>query len=706
MKYSKLLAFAAIGVISAVLILLVYWYEQGKRYEQKIGFLDAVDLKLKDSRFKIRKSVQPDNRVVIVAIDSKSINELGRWPWKRSVIAGLLDNLKGYGAKVAALDIVFSEPTDLKEDTILSNSIANNGNVILGYFLRDEEEALNKEALSQLESSKIKLTKIAEGVTSIPVYQFPYVETNIPLIGRGALDFGFFNMNPDPDGPVRKSNLLMLYNGEVYPSLALKALRRYTGKEIILGIEPFGISLLRLGQMTVPSDENGRLTVNYYGRGGTIKTVSAVDVIKKRLKRENIEDKIAFVGVTEVGIYDMRATPVDSTFPGVEIHATVASNALQGRFILRDGRIIAVEILCIALLPIVLTALLGTVRKSFLGLIAFILTAGSYAVFNYSLFNAHSIDMSLLYPLSSTALAFVSSEAYRNLVVEKKNRYLKKAFSSYVSPELVTEIIKNPDRLHLGGEKKEITVLFSDIRGFTGISEKLAPDMLVQLLNEYLGPMTRVVLKNKGTLDKYIGDAIMAIFNAPLDVADHPEKACKSAIEMMVELEKIDGAFKAKGMPAIDIGIGINTGYAVVGNMGADMRFDYTAIGDTVNLASRLEGQNKYYGTHIIISEFTAAKVKDKFVMREIDLLQVMGKEKPVAVSELMAEHQADLAEKFSGALKFYRTKDFQKALDIFTALAGKYNDAVSRLYSERCEEFIKIAPPPEWDGVYISKKK
>ena len=698
MKYSKLLTFIVIGLLASVVTFFIY--------RQNFHFLDAVDLKLKDARFKIRKNVQPDNRVVIVAIDSKSVNEIGRWPWKRSVFAGLLNSLKEYGVKVTALDIVFSEPSDSREDAVLSKTIEKNGSVILGYFFRDEKEDADPKAISQIELSKIKLLKIAEGVASVPVYQRPFVETNIPLLGRGALDFGFFNTDPDADGPVRKSTLLMLYNGEIYPSLALKALRHYTGREIMLEVEPFGVSSLRLGDMFIPSDESGRLTVNYYGKGGTITTLSAVDVIKKRLKRRRAKDSIVFVGATEVGIYDMRATPVESAFPGVEIHATVASNALQGRFILRDGRIIAIEILCLALFPVILTMLLGVLRNSFLGLVAFMFVSGIYAVFNYLLFRNYSIDMSLLYPLSSTAMAFISSEAYRNLVVERKNRYLKKAFSSYVSPELVAEIIKNPDRLALGGAKKEITVLFSDIRGFTGISEKLAPDVLVSLLNEYLGPMTEVVLKNKGTLDKYIGDAVMAIYNAPLDVMDHPEKACRTAKEMIDKLKEINISFKQKGLPPVDIGIGINTGYAVVGNMGADMRFDYTAIGDTVNLASRLEGQNKYYGTHIILSEFTAGKVKDKFMLREIDLMRVVGKEKPVAIFELMTDGNSKLADGFSEALKVYRAKGFQNALDIFTGLLGEHSDPVAKLYAERCREYLQTPPPPDWDGVFISIKK
>ncbi|MCE5194316.1 MAG: adenylate/guanylate cyclase domain-containing protein [Nitrospiraceae bacterium] len=698
MKYSKLLQFIAIGIIAAIATFLFY--------RQKVDFLEAVDLKLKDARFKIRKTIQPDNRIVIVAIDSKSVNEIGRWPWKRSVMAELLDSLKEYGVKVSALDIVFSETSDKKDDEILSKSIKKNGNVILGYFFRDEEEKPDTEAISQLQSSKIKLVRIQEGVTSVPISERPFIEANIPLIGQGALDFGFFNTDPDPDGLVRKASLLMLYQGEIYPSLALKALRHYTEKEIMLDIASFGVSTLRLGQMSIPSNESGKLVVNYYGRGGTFTTLSAVDVIKKRIKKNDLENKIVFIGATEVGIYDMRATPVQSAFPGVEIHATVASSVLQERFIIRDTRIIGIEMLCLFLLPVILVLILGFLRNGFLGLMAFILLIFAYAFLNYSLFKTYSIDMSVLYPLSSTAIAFVGAEAYRNLVFEKKNRYLKKAFSSYISPELVSEIIKNPDRLSLGGAKKEVTILFSDIRGFTGISEKLQPDVLVSLLNEYLGPMTKVVLKNNGTLDKYIGDAIMTIYNAPLDVPDHPLKACQTAVEMLSELNIINESFKENGLPNINIGIGINTGYAVVGNMGADMRFDYTAIGDTVNLASRLEGQNKYYGTHIILSEYTAHRVKYKFILRELDLLKVVGKEKPVAIFELMTEQNEKLAEEFSKSLKFYRGKEFKKALASFKKLSTEHNDNVSKMYADRCNEYIKNPPSDSWDGIFISMKK
>lgn len=706
MRIAKLLPFIAIGLIASALTFFIYRCD--------IPFFNKIDMDLKDSRFKIRNNLQhddrfvPDDRVVIVAVDNTSVNELGRWPWKRSAIAKLIDALREYEVKLVAVDGVYSETTEKEEDRIFTNSIKASGNVILGYFFRGDKEILTQESLSQIQSSKIKLLKVAEGtnIDKLNNKHEPYIEANIPLIGRNALDFGFFNAVLDPGGTIRKAALLRIYDGDVYPSLALKALRYYIGKEIFVEIDQSGVSSLRLGQMFIPLSNAGMFTVNYYGGNGTITTLSAVDVLKKKIKKELLKDKLVFLGVTEIGVYDMRVTPVSSVYPGVEIHATVASNVLQGHYILRDTRIIIIEMLCLFFLPLILVLILGLMRNSFWGLLAFLLTESFYVLLNYFLFRNYSADMTMFYPLFATAVSYIGSEAYRNLVVEKKNRYLKKAFSSYVSPELVSEIIKNPDRLVLGGEKKEVTILFSDIRGFTGISEKLAPDVLVSLLNDYLGPMTRIVLKHRGTLDKYIGDAIMAIYNAPLELEGHPAKACETALEMMAELKNVNSKFKERGLPFIDIGIGINTGSAVIGNMGADMRFDYTAIGDTVNLASRLEGQNKYYGTHIILSESTARNIGDKFVIREIDLLRVVGKEKPSAVYELLSEPSNVFKEKFSKALMLYRKREFHAALGIFSSLTEEFKDNVSNIYIDRCRKYLESPPSSDWDGSYVTTKK
>jgi adenylate cyclase len=304
------------------------------------------------------------------------------------------------------------------------------------------------------------------------------------------------------------------------------------------------------------------------------------------------------------------------------------------------------------------------------------------------------------------AITYLSCEAYRNLVEEKKSRFLHKAFSSYISPELVSEIVKNPELLKLGGEKREITMLFSDIRGFTTVSEKVPPEAIVKILNGYLGPMTNIVLNHKGTLDKYMGDAIMAIYNAPLEIKNHPLLACKTAIDMMEALKNVNKGFKEVGFPEIDIGIGINTGEAIVGNMGTNVRFDYTAIGDVVNLSSRLEGLNKQYHTHIIVSESTKEKTDKNFRFRELDKIKVKGKEVPVAIYELDKALDNKLIDRFAEALAFYRSNNFTEALALFVTLEKEYNDKVSLVFSERCREFLKNPPSPDWDGVYVAKTK
>jgi adenylate cyclase len=283
---------------------------------------------------------------------------------------------------------------------------------------------------------------------------------------------------------------------------------------------------------------------------------------------------------------------------------------------------------------------------------------------------------------------------------------MKKAFSNYVSADLVAQIMKNPDSLKLGGEKRVISILFSDIRGFTSLSEKLSPENLVQVLNEYLNPMTLIVLEEKGTLDKYIGDAVMAIYNAPLDVADHADHACRSALKMIEKLAELNQSFIERAIQTIDIGIGINTGDAVVGNMGAAIRFDYTAIGDNVNLASRLEGLNKMYGTHIIVSESTKLLAGSDLSFREIDLVAVKGKQQPIPIYELMIVDDDALRCAFGDALSLYRDRDFTAALRKFDTLCTQKQDHVSHLYAARCREFIALPPATEWDGVFVAKTK
>ncbi len=694
----KRLVFVLFGLIAAMIAFVAY--------RQATPALQQLDYRMKDARFRIRGPVKPDKDVVVVAIDHASIKEIGRWPWSREVTGRLIENLAGYGTKVTALDIVFSEPQNQTADAALASSIARSGNVVMGYFFREEQQAVDPAAISQMERATVKLMKVAEGVQSIPLTEYSNLDTNLPQLGNRALDFGFFNARPDGDGLYRRSILLLLYNGDIYPSLAMKALRHYLGSDIMLEVKPYGIDGLQIGNLRVPSREDGTMSLNYYGPARSFRTVSAADVIKKRLKKDELKGAIAFVGATEIGIYDIRPTPFDPTQPGVELHATVAANALERRFLKYDGVTQMQEIICILLFPVLLGLLLAFAPGTFAALGAFSGITALFSLINYLSFAQGLRDMTVIYPLLGLGLTYLGSEAWRNLVVEKKGRQLKKAFSNYVSPDLVKEIEKNPDKLVLGGEQREISILFSDIRGFTTVSESLTPPDLVKLLNEYLSPMTRIVLEERGTLDKFIGDAVMAIFNAPLDVPEHATHACHAAVRMLEELKVLNETFQSRGMHTIDIGVGINTGPAVVGNMGADIRFDYTAIGDSVNLASRLEGLNKYYGSHILVSEDTRIQVTDgSFTFREVDRVRVKGKHLPIVMYELMVGNLQILPQ-FEEGLEKYRAQQFAEAARIFSALVEQYSDGPSRLYCDRCHEYIETPPPADWDGVYTAKSK
>ncbi|MFH1146775.1 MAG: adenylate/guanylate cyclase domain-containing protein [Pseudomonadota bacterium] len=708
MKSKRYLIFVAIGIAAAIIAFLFY------RYAQEIEFFSSLDLKLKDVRFRLRHAADPDPRVVIVAVDAKSVNELGRWPWDRKVIAGLIGYLKNYGAKTVALDIVFSEPSNPDSDKALADAIQRSGNVIAGHFFREEAEAPSPETDQSLSQSKIKVIRIEGKDDAVKIPFLEYAEANLPAITRASNASGFFNIIPDSDGIIRKSNLLMLYDGEVYPSLALSALRHYLGKEILLDIRDGSVDAIALEERTsIPVDEWGALTLNFYGKKGTFRTVSAVDVIRGRLRKNELKDSLVFVGATEIGIYDVRVTPVDSLLPGVEIHATVASNVLQNRFLVRNWLVIVLEVAFMVVFPVLLALCLGLARRTMVALLFFLAAGGGYTIVNQSAFSIWLLNTVFVYPLISISLTYLGSEAYRNFIEERQGRFLKKAFTSYVSPELVGEIIKNPGILKLGGEKREVSILFSDIRGFTTLSEKLSPEDLVTLLNEYLGPMTDIVLAHKGTLDKYIGDAIMAIFNAPLTTEKHAMRACETAIEMIEKLKEINVQFKNKGFPEISIGIGINTAEAIVGNMGTHTRFDYTAVGDSVNLASRLEGLNKIYGTRIIISESTLSQLESavgpqdqgSFAVRELDSIKVKGKDKPVVIYELSAGLNEELRLKFAEGLRLYREGSFKEAGAIFSALAQKYEDKPSVAFVERCGELMARGCQ-DWDGIYVARTK
>ena len=711
--------------IAALLIGLLCAFLTIGLYLRTPLLFEELDLKLSDIRFKYREKFEPERikpnpNIVIVAIDEKSINKIGRWPWSRATIAKLVDKFYEYDVKLAAFDITFSEEESAKADGAFGESLRVNENVVLGYFFRkDSTEETDKESLKLHNRSKVNLVKYMKDYKEDFIVKFNSAELNIPLIAENAAGFGFFNVIPDNDGIYRKALLVINYDNNYYPSLNLEAGSLFMDKQILVTIADFGVSGIRLNDLSVPVDENGRLILNYYGEAGAFPVYSAVDVLNGKISKEKLENKLVFFGPTEIGIADIRATPFDPVSPGVEIQATAASNILDGNFLIKDGVTEAIDLALIFFMTLLISLILIATTRTFVGFLVLLFFLAVFFATNFYLFSRSNLMLSILFPAFSISLTYIIYEAYRNITVERKSRFLREAFNSYVSPEVVGQLIKDPDKLQLGGDRRKVTLLFSDIRGFTTLSERTEPEKLVTLLNEYLTPMTEIVMSNKGTLDKFIGDAVMAIYGAPVEQEEQALHACVSAIEMMKKLKEINQHWTDNNLPNIDIGIGVHTGEAVVGNMGANVRFDYTAIGDTVNLAARLEGQTKYYGANIIISEDTKDELESSmknnpdilFKLRELDLIRVKGKNEPIAIYQLIVPESAidnnNLLEQHYEALTCYRNMDFNKSLELFRSILNNVpDDSPTGLYIERCNYYLENPPPGDWDHVYTAESK
>ena len=520
---------------------------------------------------------------------------------------------------------------------------------------------------------------------------------------------GHVNTFPDIDGNLRWERMVLEFAGQYYPSMSLKALTRHLGvPDEAIRYEPG--QGLRVGTRMVPVDVRGRLLINYYGADRTFPYYSFTDVIEGVLQPGTFKDKIVLVGYSATGLGDIWTTPFSRAMPGVEKHATLISNMLQGDYLRRDRTTFVLDMAFIAVLGLVLGFFLPRLSPLRAALFAFTVLLAALGI-SFALFVFMDMWVNTIYPVLNVFLVSTGVIVYKFFTEEKEKRLVKKAFKQYLSPALVEELVKNPESLRLGGEEKELTVMFSDIRGFTAISEALTPEQLVTLLNKYLSAMTGVIMGNKGLVDKFIGDAIMAIFGAPLMYDEHPQMACVAAVEMFGELRRKMSAWVKDGYPEINIGVGLNTGPMIAGNMGSEDRFDYTVMGDSVNLASRLEALSKTYGAGIVISESTAGKIKG-FALRELDLVRVKGRGEPVRIFELMGmagdvkdERAAEL-EAYDKALGLYRAMRFSEAEGAFNALGQKTPGALYGLYAQRCAGFKDTPPPDDWDGVFTFTKK
>ena len=689
--------YLALAVASALAVFVLY--------RAAVPFLMEADLTLKDSRLRMRGVLPPDPRVAIVAVDSTSVKSLGRWPWSRDVTARVISSALAAGARVVAIDMVFSEPQSPREDGLLAGALAVPGRVVAGYFFREEPTEPEPASLELLMSSRIALLRLETGANRATVPEFPFVDLNTARVGRGTGPQGFFNQLPDRDGVIRSTPLLGRFRGDLYPSLPLAAAAAYLSAPVAAGIAPYGVSSLEVGGIALPVAEDGRLNLSYYGSGGTIPVHSAADLMNGRLPAAALRDRLVVLGVTEAGVADLRTTPLDPSFPGVGIIATAAANILEQRFLIRDSRSYAVEIAALFLLPPALVMALSFLRKGLLSLAVLLAAEGGFFLGNYTLFARYGYDTSILFPALSLGVAYLTAETYRGLVRDRQARYLKRAFSTYVSADLVRELVKRPELLKLGGDSREVSVVISDIRRFTTIAEQLGPERVVTLLSRYLSAMTEIVMAEGGTLIQYVGDEIMALFNAPLATPDHAARACRCALRMMERLETLNGEFRESGLPELEIGIGITTGEAIVGNIGAERRFQYGAVGDTVNLASRLEGLNKYLQTHLLASSATVTAAAGSHSFREIDRVRVKGRAEVTVVYELLPAASPSAAE-FGAALGLYRAMRFSEAHEAFLTLAHGTGDPVARVYLSRCAAYLTSPPAGTWDGVYLPPDK
>jgi adenylate cyclase len=655
----------------------------------EVPLLDQLELKTYDMRLRALEASRP-RHVTIAAIDEQSLARVGRWPWSRSVHAELVRRLDEAGAKVIAFDIFFSERESPKADAQLARALgATKKTVLASVFLLTPGEAryLSESGL-QAGLKAIAPQAIADAGGREARPKSFGVLANLPELQAGAAYSGHINVLPDADGVYRRVPLVMLHANRYFPSFDVQVARAFRpDQELALKLDEWGAVSLNVAGSEFPLDTQGQLLVRYRGKAGeTFDTVSVADILDRKANLALLKDRVVLIGNTAAALGDIRATPFGSTFQGVELRANVIENLLDGRAIERPDWMTLVDVTLMAVIGLLLVWLLPRFGVAGGGLLAAGLLA-AYVALAVWLFDSQGLWLNLVYPSLLIALLFATATLVSYFFTFSEKRYLKLAFQHYVPPAVVEDLVADAGALRLGGEKRELTVLFSDIRGFTTLSEGMQPEELVKLMNEYFTVMTEQVFAHRGSLDKYIGDAIMAVFGAPLPEREHALLACRAALDMARVLEELQAKWRANGLPAVSIGVGINTGPMVVGNMGSSTRFNYTVVGDAVNLASRIEGLNKTYGTNILVSEYTYEQVKDAFPQaREVDSVRVRGREQPVRLYELYAEgrYAADWLAGYREAYAAMRKGEFERSAAMFRALHARNGDGVSAHHAQR----------------------
>ena len=720
-----------------------------------IPFVTRLDAIIYDARLNLTMPGKLDDRIVVLDIDERSLGKLGRWPWSRDKMAMLVDKLLGqYGVVLIGFDIVFAEPDissgirtleglardgalkdneafkaeveklkpSLDYDASFARSMAGKP-IVLGYYLSAEENAEKSGALPP---------PVMPGGTfkgrTITWFQWNGYGANLPQFQKAALAAGLFNPIIDADGVVRSVPMLSEYEGQYYEALSLAMFRALLGSpNIAPGYPPerflsksySGMEWLEMQaanrSFRVPVDKAVSTLVPYRGRGGpngnSFKYISLADVFEGKVAPADLKGKIAIWGTTAPGLKDLRSTPVGGAYPGVEIHANLLSGMLSQDFKERPAFTVGAEVILLTIGGLVLALLLpflSPMRATLVTLAGMVLIVG----LNYLIYTQAHLVLPLAASLLMTAALFTLNMAYGYFVESRSKREFTALFGQYVPPELVDEMARNPTKYSMEPTAAELTILFSDVRGFTTISESLSPGDLASYINGYLTGMSAAISKNRGTLDKYIGDAVMAFWGAPVPDAEHARQGVLTALEMQRVAAELNEKFKAKGWPALKIGIGLNSGNVRVGDMGSKVRKAYTVMGDPVNLASRLEGRTKEYGVGILVGESTEKLVKD-VIFRELDRIRVKGKNEPVVIFEpLCMESELDKKLKdelrlWRDVLKAYRAQSWdQVEIGLLNLTRMNPDSYLYEKYAERVVQFRKNPPGPNWDGVTTFDEK
>ncbi len=679
---------------------------------------------------------QPDTPVAIVDVDDKSIAKIGRWPWPRNILATLVTNLKEAGAAVIAIDMLFPEnesniakiiQTTLIQKKLATPQMSAQLQKVAPEFDADGAFARSFQGVDVILGVTFNNRSEKIGVLPEPFMTLPLTETlynlielpgyiaNIDILQKNAKSAGFINIFPDEDGIIRRVPLVIRHQTGLYPSLALEAVRTFLLEKIQLKtgkyLQEMHMEGIKIGPYHIATDEKGEAIIPFRGKSFTFPTYSATDVLRRALPPDALRGKIIFIGSSATGLGDIKATAIQNVYPGVEIHATVAASILDNYFPARPTWAKGTEVIITVITGIIFIVLFSFLGPGSLTLLS-ITVPVLFLIANDWLIQKTGLIISVLIPVLLVIALAIINIIYGYFFETRRREHLKEMFGEYVPEAHINEMLQNRDKFSLQGQSREMTVLFADIRNFTAISEGLSAENLKKMLDTFLTPMTEIIFKHQGTIDKYVGDMIMAFWGAPLTDKNHEQHAIEAALEMQNMITQISHSFNEKGWPEIKMGIGINSGRMTVGDMGSKYRRNYTVLGDAVNLASRVEGLTKFYGVKILVTENTQKNQTD-FIFRKLGRVRVKGKINSIMIYEVLCkkvelkpELEKEL-QQFHQALDSCLERRFTDALQLFKQLCQAHpQNSLYKLYLHRIETWTISPPPADWDGVFIHNTK